>query len=160
MMEEKSLYWLAGLLEGEGSFLCGPPSSPHCPIVTCSMTDEDVILRLANLWGVSYCRVGEKRGAARGWKAAWTARLHGQRAVDLMKAIRPLMSRRRQEQIDKAISSHRPKGYMRRKVSDEQASEIVKRFRDGESAQELAEEFGITRWTVYDLNKGRYRHAA
>lgn len=159
-MEEKTLYWLAGLLEGEGSFLCGPPSSPHCPIVNCSMTDEDVILQLATLWNVSYCRVGEKRGAARGWKAAWTVRLHGQRAVDLMIAIRPLMSRRRKEQIDRAVSSHRPKGIAIRKVSDEQASEIVIRFRDGESARELAKEFSITRWTVYDLNKGRYRQVA
>jgi hypothetical protein len=156
-MEETIRYWLAGLLEGEGSFLCGPPSSPHCPIVTCVMTDEDIILRLANLWGVSYGRVGEKRGAARGWKTAWAVRLHGQRAVDLMRAIRPLMGHRRQEQIDRAISSHRPKGVFKRKISDKQASEIVKRFRDGESARELAEEFSITRWTVYDLNKGRYR---
>ena len=159
-MEEKTLYWLAGLLEGEGSFLCGPPSNPHCPIVACSMTDEDVILRLANLWGVTYGRVGEKRSVARGWKTAWAVRLHGQRAVDLMKAIRPLMSRRRQGQIDKAISSHRPKGFVRRKISDEQAREIVKRFREGDSAQGLAAEFGITRCTVYDLNKGRYRQVA
>ena len=27
------LHWLAGLLEGEGSFMAGPPSSPGLPII-------------------------------------------------------------------------------------------------------------------------------
>jgi AraC family transcriptional activator FtrA len=31
-MDELALFWLAGLLEGEGSFIAGPPSAPSCPM--------------------------------------------------------------------------------------------------------------------------------
>ena len=27
------LYWLAGILEGEGTFMSGPPSRPNAPVV-------------------------------------------------------------------------------------------------------------------------------
>jgi hypothetical protein len=30
-IEESDLHWRAGLLEGEGGFLAGPPSAPRSP---------------------------------------------------------------------------------------------------------------------------------
>ena len=35
--------WLAGLLEGEGSFMPGPPSNPRMPIICLAMNDADVM---------------------------------------------------------------------------------------------------------------------
>ena len=40
------LHWLAGLLEGEGSFMTGPPSSPGLPVIAVNMTDQDVMARI------------------------------------------------------------------------------------------------------------------
>ena len=34
------LHWLAGLLEGEGTFMTGPPSSPGLPVIAVNMTDR------------------------------------------------------------------------------------------------------------------------
>lgn len=48
---EHDRYWLAGLLEGEGSFLKGPPSAPRYPVLSLQMTDEDVVARVAAMLG-------------------------------------------------------------------------------------------------------------
>ena len=44
------LHWLAGLLEGEGSFMTGPPSSPGLPVIAVNMTDQDVMARLGRIF--------------------------------------------------------------------------------------------------------------
>lgn len=44
------LHWLAGLLEGEGSFMAGPPSSPGLPVLAVNMTDHDVMARLGRIF--------------------------------------------------------------------------------------------------------------
>lgn len=50
-ISNEDLHWLAGLLEGEGSFLKGPPSAPRHPVVALQMTDEDVVSRVAAMFG-------------------------------------------------------------------------------------------------------------
>jgi hypothetical protein len=50
-MKDTELAWLAGLWKGEGSFKKPAPSAPNLPLVTVSMTDQDVIERAANLMG-------------------------------------------------------------------------------------------------------------
>lgn len=47
------LLWLAGYLEGEGSFTSPTPSAPNRPRIQVAATDEDVVQRTAVLWGVS-----------------------------------------------------------------------------------------------------------
>jgi hypothetical protein len=44
------LHWLAGLLEGEGSFMVGPPSSPGLPVIAVNMTDNDVMARIGRIF--------------------------------------------------------------------------------------------------------------
>ena len=53
-MKALDFYWLCGLLEGEGSFMKGPPSRPQYPILTVTSTDEDVLQRVSKLFGVGY----------------------------------------------------------------------------------------------------------
>lgn len=55
-MSEKELYWLAGLLEGEGSFSPGPTSAPNSARISLTITDADVVARVAALWGVGETR--------------------------------------------------------------------------------------------------------
>lgn len=52
-MDDSDLYWLAGLLEGEGTFVAGPPSAPTVPLIRLVMTDGDIVQRAAGLIGRS-----------------------------------------------------------------------------------------------------------
>jgi len=47
-MEDADFYWLCGLLEGEGSFMKGPPSRPQYPVISMCSTDEDVMQRVSS----------------------------------------------------------------------------------------------------------------
>ena len=48
-IDEKTLYWLVGLLEGEGSVLAPSSSSPNKPGVAFTATDVDVISKVSEL---------------------------------------------------------------------------------------------------------------
>lgn len=96
------LYWLAGLLEGEGSFLAGPPSNPNCPRAQLAMTDQDVVERAAQLFGRRVWR--SDRGRDRGYKPAFLTAIKGAAAARLMTTLRPIMGDRRQAQIDHALA--------------------------------------------------------
>ena len=99
------LCWLAGLLEGEGSFLAGPPSMPNSPAIVLAMTDDDIVDRVATIFGNAVFRTD--RGHERGWKPAFITRIRGGRAAQWMTDLRPLMGERRQAQIDRALSQRR-----------------------------------------------------
>lgn len=108
-MTDLDLAWLAGLLEGEGSFQRGVPSKPTQPRVMLNMTDEDVVTRAARVMGVvSVVRVRVQPGR----KPVFQIALRGARAVALMQLLRPLMGQRRQRQIDEAVACYRalPRG--------------------------------------------------
>jgi hypothetical protein len=60
-ISQEDFYWLTGLMEGEGSFLSGPPSRPHSPVLVVQMCDLDVVQRIAKLWGVSYSELSKRR---------------------------------------------------------------------------------------------------
>jgi hypothetical protein len=98
----KELYWLAGWLEGEGSFCRPPPSSPRSPRVTGGSSDRDVIEEVARLLRVKPSRVRNRREH---WSDYWRLVLNGGRAIALMQAIAPAMGKRRQQQISDAIRS-------------------------------------------------------
>src|SRR5436309_15523976 len=60
-VEELELHWLVGILEGEGTFLRGAPSRPGTPILRVSMTDRDVVDRVAKLFGRAVVRLRRRR---------------------------------------------------------------------------------------------------
>ena len=96
-------HWLAGLLEGEGSFMKGPPSSPNLPIVKVEMCDEDVIHHAAHLLNASVTIID--RYPERGYKRVFRITLKGSRAVQLMLGLRPLMGDRRSRDIGSALAT-------------------------------------------------------
>ncbi len=57
------LHWLAGLLEGEGSFMVGPPSDPRRPAIAVQMTDEDVMRRIESQADAGAASTGQLRPA-------------------------------------------------------------------------------------------------
>lgn len=103
-MKQVELAWLGGLLEGEGSFLKGPPSSPNQPRISLQMTDYDVIWRVSKMFGVSYI-YGSSDRRSKSWKKVFKVMLKGRRAIAMMKLLRPFMGTRRRKQIDVAIKS-------------------------------------------------------
>jgi hypothetical protein len=102
---ELEVAWLAGLLEGEGSFCKlvkirrpkkkAPWKDPYIA-VQLGMTDEDVVARAAALMGVTY----QQRKTPQGRKMMYQCRAAGVRAEILMKLLRPWMGERRRKQIE------------------------------------------------------------
>jgi hypothetical protein len=134
------VFWLAGLLEGEGSFLRPLPSSPRCPIIACRMTDLDVVELVAAAFGTSVQANDKGR-----YQTEFAVFLRGSRAVDLMRLLRRMMSRRRQRAIDLALRSYQPPA---RKLSFPAAEQIRRRKEDGETISSLSRSFGIARPTI------------
>ncbi len=96
--------WLAGLLEGEGCFTLHP-ERPHIPArafiqLYVGMTDEDVVLRAAELIGgkvnVRQRHSGDSFPNA---KPLFFTSVAGQKAEDVMRAVQPFMGSRRKAKI-------------------------------------------------------------
>lgn len=91
-MNREDLLWLAGLLEGEGSF---DLHKGRYPRIRLGMTDRDVVGRAATLMGTKV------RTTLR--PAPWTATFHtevsGARAEAILWDLLPLMGARRSSKI-------------------------------------------------------------
>lgn len=105
MTTELDLHWLAGLLEGEGSFLKPTPSHPNQLRISLQMTDEDVVSRVSALWGIKYHAVTP---ANPNHKTIYVINLRGKRANEWMITLFPLMGQRRRKQITEALKTYDP----------------------------------------------------
>jgi hypothetical protein len=150
-IDELTLYWLAGLLEGEGSFCVGLPSHPNSSSIHIKMVDEEVIAKVSAIWGVKYHRYFPKRYEASGWRPVYVSKVTGRRAVEFMMLLCPLMGKRRQGQIDRAIASFSD---LRRALTPEKMEEIRRRSQNGENVLELAKEYGISKSLAYYIRGG------
>jgi hypothetical protein len=99
------LGWLAGWLEGEGSFLAPPPSDSRRVRISGVTTDADVAREVGRLLDVSPLRSHPARERRLGWSPTWRVLRRGTRAVALMRALYPLMGARRRAQIDSALAA-------------------------------------------------------
>ncbi len=150
-MKEKDLAWLAGLLEGEGSFLKAPPSSPNCPRISLEMTDKDVVERAALLMGSKAVKKINLRNVH--WKQTYRVIIKGSRAVKLMRVLYLEMGVRRRSQIDAALETYveRKKGDNTRRLSEDQVRQIRKLT--GLTTSTLAREFGVSRFTIRNIRE-------
>ena len=103
--DSRDLYWLAGLLEGEGYFgIIKNWVGSRCyryPRLGLNMTDHDVVSKAALLLG---CRVYNLKPQGTGaLLPQYRLVIVGSRAVGWMRELRPLMGRRRQHQIDTCL---------------------------------------------------------
>lgn len=144
-MDSLDLYWLAGLLEGEGSFCKGPPSRPNSIQISLQMTDEDVVARVATLFGVAYARSLPKK---RKWKVIYRTVLRGYPAFLLMQKLRPLMGQRRQGQIDAALGSYDPRLAERRRSMGLPPNEELDRLHQTHSFREIGRMFKCDHRTI------------
>lgn len=104
----RELEWLAGILEGEGSFSVNYSHGKDkvgYPDISLSMSDRDVVERVCRLLEVRLKGYQSKRRTKNGKlvKFAWTSKLKGARAAGWMQTLFPFMGIRRQEQIGLAL---------------------------------------------------------
>lgn len=151
-MTEVQTAWLAGLLEGEGSFIAAPPSDRRRARITLSMCDEDVVARVATMWGISYCKTGHHLRNPK-WKPEFRITLRGAKALEVMLAVRPHMGNRRQTQIDAAMASPR-KNVVVRKLDEAKVREIRQRLKQGETLSALALAYGVSRFMIRQIRDG------
>ena len=158
-MTDKETAWLAGILEGEGCF-----SFNRTAIITLSMTDLDIVKRVAVLFGNRPLRSYAPRGNQK--KSVHTTSVCADRAMRIMGLILPYMGERRSARIKEvmAICAARPgvaKGEKagHAKLTDKQAGEIKSLFvkgsqKPGERSFDLAKKYGISQSALwYVINK-------
>lgn len=144
------LHWLAGLLEGEGSFLTGQPSAPRYPVLALQMTDQDVVGRVAAMFDRKLGRWQSRHARE---QPVFLVRITGAKAVAWMTALHPLMGERRRLQIDRAVASHAPTPTAR--LDEVTARQALNLLATGSAVREVAERFGTSIWCIYDLRLGR-----
>ncbi|MFD4428405.1 hypothetical protein, partial [Nocardia sp. NPDC058497] len=108
MPTEVEIAWLAGLLEGEGSFAMirsrvGGKVYRY-PHIIVNMTDRDVIARVAGLFGGSVYDVPRY---IEGRKLAYRAQITGSGAAQWMKDLYPWLGKRRRSRIDEVLAEYR-----------------------------------------------------
>lgn len=157
-LDENTLYWLAGLLEGEASFLRTKSSTYTYPKIVIHMRDEDVIARVAEIFGNKYVYVKARKEH---WHATYLTKLQGERAAILMEMLYPLMGQRRQEQIKRALENYTHKSLYRARYSTnakltiEDVKLIKRRIAKGETAKSIAKDFGVTHYTIWAISGGK-----
>ena len=104
-MEARDRAWIAGLLEGEGSFIANRGARASYPLIKVEMCEREVIERAARLLDT---RVWVVPPGTEGWRATYVAQIAGHRAAEWMRALRPYMGRRRTAAIDAALSAYHP----------------------------------------------------
>jgi len=97
--------WIAGLLEGEGSFIINRSARMSYPAIKGEMCEQDVVERAARLLDA---RVSLAPPGTEGWRPTYVARIAGHRAAEWMHAVRPYMGLRRAAAIDAALSAYQP----------------------------------------------------
>lgn len=91
-LSEIQIAWLAGVIEGEGSFLYTEGESPTISI---QMTDKDIVERVAVIFEAHIAGPYVKMEC----RPTWTCRIYGQKAVDWMRRLNPHMGVRRRAKI-------------------------------------------------------------
>jgi hypothetical protein len=74
-------------------------------VLALQMTDGGVAARVAAMFGR---KPGRRQPRDARWQTTYSARVTGAKAVAWMTALWPLMGRRRQMQIDRAVASYDP----------------------------------------------------
>lgn len=144
MLQEKELYWLAGLLEGEASFL--EQKEGRYVSISLEMTDEDIIKKVAKIFNVRYSKPSKREPHH---KQSYKLLFRGSRAVEMMKQLQPLMGIRRSEKIQECIDSFKIR--TKRKIEKENYYRVVELYNNGTRVEEIGRIFGITKWRVYQI---------
>lgn len=98
MIKRDDIIWLAGLLEGEGCFLLERKKYTR---IILSMTDKDVVARVACMW----------KGKMNHRGNIYKAEVYGAHAISWMMTMYSLFGKRRKEKIASIIKVWRERTY-------------------------------------------------
>jgi hypothetical protein len=102
----RDLAWLAGIIEGEGSF-CDRFEGSGTPYTQLCMTDLDVVIDVAKILGAP--RVIRAKQDTRTDKPLYRTNVYGRLAIGWMQTLYPLMHTRRQLKIRSLIETWKNK---------------------------------------------------
>lgn len=91
--------WMAGLLEGEASFLWDAP----CATLTLSMKDRDIVARAAALMGAPRVRGPYRHKGKPHHSPYYVCSVNGAKAVGWMMTIFSFLGERRRDQDRKSV---------------------------------------------------------
>jgi hypothetical protein len=98
MISSQDICWLAGLMEGEGTFIM---TSGRSPTMTIQMNDKDVITRVAELTrGPVYGPYWYKRN-----NGVFRTSIHGQHAIGWMMTLYSQLGERRRAKIREVLAT-------------------------------------------------------
>jgi len=155
-VDNLELYWLAGILEGEGCFSFGTKKTPNRVAITVCMTDRDVVERVAKLFGVNWI-LEIKRGKH---KTQWRTQLRGAKAIELMKKIQSIMGERRRLKIQEVINSYDPELFKKKhtKIEDDVVARIYLESQiPGKTLTEIANKYRVSAVTVSHIKRNMAR---
>jgi hypothetical protein len=114
---EAEISWLAGLLEGEGSFWTVKSRAGdkwnaeraydyRYPKIVVNMTDYDVVERAAKMFGTSVYRMPLVTRNGKQNKQQWRAQISGSGAAAWMRILHPWLGQRRQAKINEILEEY------------------------------------------------------
>lgn len=103
MVTNKDLFWLAGLLEGEGCFTW-TGAGEGTPRIILGMTDLDVVLRAKQIMSPN-SKLTTSKPKSSNSKESYSFSISGKNAASWMMTIFSLMGSRRQDRIFELITS-------------------------------------------------------
>jgi hypothetical protein len=107
-MNLKDLYWLAGIVEGEGTLRLATSNYDYkYPRITVKMTDEDIVARVAKLMDASFTKIARSPSVQDHYKDQWKADIAGKRAAGWMMTLYPILGERRQAKVREILNAWR-----------------------------------------------------
>ena len=147
-IEIKDIHWIAGFLEGEGTF--GYYDCNNSLTVQAPQVQKEPLERLQKLLG-GRIQYRDRREKNPKWSPCyiWDARPNA-RSAGIMMTLYPLMSPKRKDQIKKALFKWRAKGAKfgdnnySSKIPGETIKKVIKRYLDGELISDMAKDLNMT----------------
>lgn len=162
----RDIAWAAGLLEGEGCFHFG--SHEHSKYlaerISISMTDADVIAKLADIWGSSKSGpIGRTGKDGISGKPVYRTGITGWKAVQWAMTIYVFMGTRRRSKIRELIDNWKARPLHpswgihtgRAKLKPETIREIRRLYKSGETKRGIARKIGTSATNIRIILQGK-----
>ena len=164
-MDKSDIAWLAGLFEGEGTFIWKKTGTFYgVPMARIKMADKDIIERVQVFLGGN---IYEEKERQEGWKRQYCLAYQGNTAMRIMLLLRPYMGIRRSKRIDDLLTIWTNRPGVRRgsdsqlsKLTTEQVLEIRTLYSEGSKLKnDLAKQFNVTTRSISNIiNQKTWKH--
>lgn len=151
IISDNALFWLAGLLEGEGCF-----RYQESPMIELQMTDEDIVSRAATITQRKYSK---KSNTTKTGKNIYHLRIFSQHAIDIMSELHPLMGARRRSQIEEVMKKFDSQSQVNPRIENIQRQNIIQDIKSGLlTLPQIAEKYSRPYSTIYGIaSRGGWR---